>query len=187
MWLGHEWLPTQIVAVNPLLILVFIPTFSYVIYPAINKVFRLTPLRKIGIGLFLAATPFIINAFIEKRIVASGTPSIGWLILAYVLLTAAEVMVSITCLEFSYTQSPKKMKSFIMAVFLLSISLGNAFTAVVNRFIQNPDGSSKLEGPSYFWFFVIVMLVTAVIFIFVAKGYKEKSYIQDETPAESSA
>ena len=185
MWLGHEWLPTQIVAVNPLLILVFIPTFSYVIYPAINKVFRLTPLRKIGIGLFLAATPFIINAFIEKRIVAGGTPSIGWLILAYVLLTAAEVMVSITCLEFSYTQSPKKMKSFIMAVFLLSISLGNAFTAVVNRLIQNPDGTSKLEGPSYFWFFVIVMLVTAVIFIFVAKGYKEKSYIQDETPTQS--
>jgi hypothetical protein len=31
------------------------------------------------------------------------------------------------------------------------------------------------------------MLVTAVIFIFVAKGYKEKSYIHDETPAESSA
>ncbi|MHC4630724.1 MAG: POT family MFS transporter [Planctomycetota bacterium] len=185
MWLWHEWLPTQIVAVNPLLILVFIPTFSYVIYPAINKVFRLTPLRKISIGLFLAATPFIINAFIEKRIVAGGTPSIGWLILAYVLLTAAEVMVSITCLEFSYTQSPKKMKSFIMAVFLLSISLGNAFTAVVNRFIQNPDGSSKLEGPSYFWFFVIVMLVTAVIFIFVAKNYKEKSYIQDETPTQS--
>ncbi len=187
MWLGHEWLPTQIVAVNPLLILVFIPTFSYVIYPAINKVFRLTPLRKIGIGLFLAATPFIINAFIEKRIVAGGTPSIGWLILAYVLLTAAEVMVSITCLEFSYTQSPKKMKSFIMAVFFLSISLGNAFTAVVNAIIVNEDGTSKLAGPSYFWFFTIVMLVTAVIFIFVAKGYKEKSYIQDETPAESSA
>ncbi|MHC4192213.1 MAG: POT family MFS transporter [Planctomycetota bacterium] len=187
MWLWHEWLPTQIVAVNPLLILVFIPTFSYVIYPAINKVFRLTPLRKIGIGLFLAATPFIINAFIEKRIVAGGTPSIGWLILAYVLLTAAEVMVSITCLEFSYTQSPKKMKSFIMAVFLLSISLGNAFAAVVNWFIQNPDGSSKLEGPSYFWFFVIVMLVTAFIFIPVARWYKPKEYIQDEAQAETSA
>jgi len=183
-WLGREWLPTQIVAVNPLMILVLIPTFSYVIYPAINKVFRLTPLRKIGIGLFLAATPFIINAFIEKRIVAGGTPSIGWLILAYVLLTAAEVMVSITCLEFSYIQAPKKMKSFIMAVFLLSISLGNAFTALVNKFIQNPDGTSKLEGPNYFWFFVIVMFVTAALFIPVARRYKVKTYIQDEAPAE---
>jgi len=186
-WLGHEWLPTQIVALNPLMILILIPVFSYVIYPAINKIFPLTALRKIGLGLFLAASPFIVSALIEAEIVADGTPSIGWMVLAYALLTSAEIMVSITCLEFSYTQAPKKMKSFIMAVFLLSISLGNAFTAIVNAFIQNEDGTSKLAGPSYFWFFTIVMLVTAVIFIFVARGYKEKSYIQDEIPAESSA
>ena len=184
-WLGHEWLPTQIVALNPLMILILIPVFSYVIYPAINKIFPLTALRKIGLGLFLAASPFVISALIETGIVAGGIPSIGWMVLAYALLTSAEIMVSITCLEFSYTQAPKKMKSFIMAVFLLSISLGNAFTAAVNAFIQNEDGTSKLAGPSYFWFFTIVMLVTAVIFIFIAKGYKEKSYIQDETPTES--
>ncbi|MHC4353909.1 MAG: POT-type proton-dependent oligopeptide transporter, partial [Planctomycetota bacterium] len=53
-------------------------------------------------------------------------PSVGWQFFAYLILTAAEIMISITCLEFSYTQSPKKMKSFIMAVYLLSISLGNA-------------------------------------------------------------
>ncbi len=186
-WLGHEWLPTQIVALNPLMILILIPVFSYVIYPAINKIFPLTALRKIGLGLFLAASPFVVSAFLETGIVVGGTPSIGWMVLAYALLTSAEIMVSITCLEFSYTQAPKKMKSFIMAVFLLSISLGNAFTAAVNAFIQNEDGTSKLAGPSYFWFFTIVMLVTAVIFIFIARGYKEKSYIQDEAAEESSA
>jgi POT family proton-dependent oligopeptide transporter len=72
-----------------------------------------------------------------------------------------------------------------MAVFLLSISLGNAFTAVVNAVIVNEDGTSKLAGASYFWFFTIVMLVTAVIFVFVARGYKEKSYIQDEAPPKA--
>ena len=92
-------------------------------------------------------------------------------------------MVSITCLEFSYTQAPKKMKSLIMAVELLSISLGNLFTAGVNFFIQNEDGSSKLEGASYFWFFAGTMLLTAVIFIPVAVLYKEKTFIQDEEAA----
>jgi POT family proton-dependent oligopeptide transporter len=184
-WLGHTWLPTQIVALNPLMILILIPVFSYVIYPAINKIFPLTPLRKIGLGLLLAASPFVVSALIETGIVAGGAPSIGWMVLAYALLTSAEIMVSITCLEFSYTQAPKKMKSFIMAVFLLSISLGNAFTAVVNAVIVNEDGTSKLAGASYFWFFTIVMLVTAVIFVFVARGYKEKSYIQDEAPPKA--
>ena len=101
--------------------------------------------------------------------------------LAHLILAASEIMVSITCLEFSYTQAPKKMKSFIMSVFLLSISMGNTFTALVNKFIQNPDGSSKLAGASYFWFFTITMLVTAIGFIFVASAYREKTYIQDET------
>ncbi|MFH1718497.1 MAG: MFS transporter, partial [Planctomycetota bacterium] len=93
----------------------------------------------------------------------------------------------ITCLEFSYTQAPKRMKSFIMAVFLLSISLGNAFTAVVNVFIQNEDGTNKLPGASYYWFFTIVMLATAILFIPVARRYPVKNYIQDEAETEPSA
>ncbi len=115
------------------------------------------------------------------------TPSVGWMFLAYVLLTSAEILVSITCLEFSYTQAPTKMKSFIMAIFLLSISLGNIFTAIVNRVIANPDGTTKLAGANYYWFFIIIMLVTAVLYIPVAARYKEKSYIQDEAPTEESA
>jgi POT family proton-dependent oligopeptide transporter len=182
-WLGHEWLPTQIVAANPLLILILIPVFSYGIYPAINRVFPLTALRKIGIGLFVAAGAFTVSALIEKQIVAGGAPSVGWLVLAYVFLTSAEVMVSITALEFSYTQAPKRMKSFIMAIFLLSISLGNVFTAVVNAVIMEPDGTSKLAGASYYWFFVGVMVATAILFIPVARRYPVKDYIQDEAPA----
>ena len=37
--LGITWLPSQLQAVNPLFILIFVPLFSYVIYPAIHKVF----------------------------------------------------------------------------------------------------------------------------------------------------
>ena len=185
-WLGYTWLPTQIVAVNPLMILILIPIFSYVVYPAINKVFPLTSLRKIGLGLLLAGSPFVVSALIETKIVAGGAPSIGWMVLGYVLLTSSEIMVSITCLDFSYTQAPKRMKSFIMAVFLLSISLGNAFTAIVNAVIENKDGTSKLAGAQYFWFFAGVMFVTAILFIPVAKRYPVKNYIQDEAPAESS-
>ena len=54
------------------------------------------------------------------------------------------------------------------------------FAALVNWFIINEDGTSKLAGASYYWFFVKVMTIAAVIFIFVAAGYREKTYIQDE-------
>lgn len=184
---GKQLLPEQPQAFNPVLVMIMIPLFSYGVYPAINKIFRLTALRKISIGLFVAALSFVVPAWIETRIQAGATPHINWQLLAYVILTAAEIMVSITCLEFSYTQAPKKMKSFVQAVFLLSISVGNAFTAVVNWFIENEDGTSKLAGASYYWFFVLMMAITAVVFIFVARGYREKSYIQDESSEASIA
>jgi len=173
-------LSSQIAAVNPLMILILIPVFSLGIYPAINKVFPLTALRKISIGLFVASGAFIVSGWVETRIAAGEQPSVAWLILAHAIIAAAEVMVSITCLEFSYTQAPKKMKSFIMAVFLLSVSLGNFFTAVVNTVIRNADGTSKLSGAGYFWFFSGMMIATAIVFIPVAIGYKVRNYIQDE-------
>ena len=92
-------------------------------------------------------------------------------------------MVSITCLEFSYTQAPARMKSFIMAFFMMSIAAGNLFTSAVNFIIQNPDGSSKLEGATYYWFFTLIMLVTSLLFLLLVRFYREKTYIHAEQPA----
>ena len=141
-WLGITWLSSQIQAVNPILILAFIPLFQFVVYPLINKVFPLTPMRKISLGLFVMVGAFATVAVAQQRIDSGEHPSIGWQIFAYALLTAAEVMVSITCLEFSYTQAPRKMKSVIMALFLMSVSLGNFFTAAVNSYIIVPEGTA---------------------------------------------
>jgi POT family proton-dependent oligopeptide transporter len=173
-----ELLASQIQAINPLLIMLFIPIFTYVLYPFVNKFFRMTALRKMTIGMLLAGFSFVIIALAETSILAGGKPSIVWQFWAYVILTAAEVMVSITGLEFSYTQSPNGMKSFIMGLWLLGVSLGNGITALVNSLIVNPDGTYKLDGPEYFWFFAILMFVTAVAFIFLAMRYKVESYIQ---------
>jgi len=186
-WLGIKWRPAQMMSANPFLVMILIPAFSYVIYPALNRVWTMTPLRRIGIGMFLTAASFLVPVWIENQLKNGIQPSIGWQFFAYIFLTAAEVMVSVTALEFAYTQAPKKMKSLIQSVNLLAISLGNAFAAVVNNVIKNADGTSKLPGASYYWFFVIAMVATGVLFIPVARWYRPKEYIQDESPAESSA
>lgn len=178
--LGVSILPSQVQAANPLLILLMIPLFSYVVYPLLGRSFTLTPLRKIGLGMFLTVPAFSISALIEQNIQDGGSPSILWQVLAYVVLTAAEIMVSITCLEFSYTQAPNSIKSIVMSIFLLSVSLGNFITAGVNKIIENSDGTSKLPGASYYWFFTALMVVAAVMFVAVALKYRGKSHSQDE-------
>ncbi|HBN76092.1 MAG TPA: MFS transporter [Planctomycetaceae bacterium] len=180
MVFGYEVLPSQLQAINPFLVMVFIPLFSYVLYPLMGKFFAVTPLRKIAIGLFLTVPAFALPMWLEMRIAAGENPHIIWHFWAYVIITAAEIMVSITSLEFSYTQAPKRMKSFIMGLYLMSVSLGNFFVARVNHFIQNEDGSSKLTEVEYYQFFTICMFVTAVLFTIFSFFYRGKTYIQDE-------
>ena len=103
--------------------------------------------------------------------------------MSYIIMTAAEILLSITCLEFSYTQAPKTMKSIVMGFFLASVTVGNLFTAAVNQYIQNDDGTVTLEGADYYWFFTYAIAVTAVLFLLVLKFYVPNTYIQDEAPA----
>jgi proton-dependent oligopeptide transporter, POT family len=175
VFLGIEFLPSQIQAANPLLILLLTPLLTYCVYPYLNRLFELTDLSKMAIGLFLTAFAFVFPSVIQMQLDQGNRPNIGWQLIAYLILTTAEVMVSITCLEFSYRQAPKTMKSFIMAFYFLSIALGNLFTSAVNFFIQNPDGSSKLEGADYFWFFTTIMIITAVLFLCVNSRFHKNN------------
>lgn len=177
---GSEMLAAQVSAIwNPLFILLLIPVFSYIIYPFFSQFFEVTPLRKIGFGLWIMGFAFTLVALLQERIDLGESPNMGWQILACLLLTASEVLVSITCLEFAYTQAPKEMKSFVMAIFLLTVSLGNYFTSAVKFFIINEDGSSKLPGSSEFWFWTVLVFIAALIFIRVSKNYVVKEYLQE--------
>jgi POT family proton-dependent oligopeptide transporter len=181
-WLGHDWLSPQLQAINSILILVFIPLFSYAIYPAAGRFFKLTPLRKISIGFFMTVPSFLITAWVEKQISRGLHPGIVWQFMAYVFITAAEILVSITGLEFSYTQAPRKMKSFVMALYFGSITLGTFFTYLVNK-LNAHDGKLYLEGAAYYMFFTWLMLAASVLFIVVALKFKSQTFIQDESPA----
>ena len=177
---GYEWDAAQLQAINPALVMLLIPLSTFLIYPLAGKFIRVTPLRKISTGMFLAAGSFAIAALIQRSIDAGNTPGIIWQFLAYVVITLAEIMISITCLEFAYTQAPKKMKAVIMGCYYLSITAGNLFTVGVNGLIKVLGNRINLEGENYYWFFVFAMLLVACAFVFVAKFYKEKTYIQGE-------
>ena len=96
-------------------------------------------------------------------------------------------MVSITGLEFSYTQAPNRMKSLLMSMWLLSVALGNQIPSIISFLIPRlKTAGMNLEGANYFRFFTLLMLVTSVIYVFVSRHYKERTYLQSQevTPDE---
>ncbi len=180
-FLGMQFLASQIQVVNAIFTVSFIPLFQYVIYPFVDRhVCRVTPLRKIGAGLVTIGLSFFVSAWIESQLAAGVTLNIGWQLPAYVLLTAGEVMASITALEFAYTQAPRSMKAVVQALYLLSVSAGNLFAAGVHWIIENPDGTTKLHGAAYYNFYAWFSIGAAVVFTLFALRYKEKTYLQGE-------
>ncbi|MFN2424832.1 MAG: POT family MFS transporter [Candidatus Binatia bacterium] len=179
-FLGIEWLPAQVQAVNPLLVLMLIPLFTSVIYPAATRIVPLTARGKIVCGLFLAVPAFLIPAWAQSQIAAGLAPSIGWQLLAYVIITSAEVLVSITCLEFSYTQAPRTLKSFVMSLYFLSITAGNLLTSAVNALLQDADGASRISETSYYLLFAGFMTMAAMVFSVTSRGYRETVILQEE-------
>lgn len=184
-----QWdvLSSQLQAMNPALVMILIPLFSYGLYPFVNRFVSVTPLRKIGAGLFITTFAFVITGIVEVWIEQGFKPHVIWHLLAYIVITAAEVMVSITALEFSYTQAPKKMKSFIQGLYLMSVAFGNYFTAFVNNQIGalQKAGNPLMDGANYYWFFAGCMLLTAIIFMIWSPFYRGKYTLQDTVEAQS--
>ncbi|MBV9988958.1 MAG: MFS transporter [Chitinophagaceae bacterium] len=178
-------LPEQVNFVNPLFLVLLIPVFNSVLFPFLEKRgIKVSPLRKIGAGLVIIALCFVIIALLQQRIDAGGHPSVWWQILAYILLAASEILVSVTCLEYAYTHSPKSMKSTMSALYLLGISLGNYFDSLVNKSIANKGFFSQYTGAKYYWLFIGIISGFIVLYLLVAKSLPEKKYIGEETAAE---
>lgn len=184
--MGFDFNPSEFQAVNSIFVLILVPIFGMAVYPACERFFEVTPLRKIGVGLFVTAASFAICAIVQKWIDGGGRPHIAWQVLAYVIITAGEVLVSITVLELSYTQAPQKIKSFMMGVFMLvAIAGGNVLTAVVNGRIKSLEagGYQFLTGANYYWTFTIAMVATAVVFVIWSQFYRGQTYIQGDESA----
>jgi POT family proton-dependent oligopeptide transporter len=173
--------PGQLSTINTVFLLLFIPLFNYLIYPWFDKRgLKTTPLRRLGIGLVLTALSFVVIGLAHNNIEHGGTPSMWWEVLAFMILSAAEVLVSITGLEYAYTHSPKSMKSTMTGIWFLVVSFGNLITALVNGLIE--DGgwwARNLKGANYEWFFVIFIGVFVAAFMFVSPRLKERNYITD--------
>lgn len=170
---GITLLQDQVQSSNAILILLFIPVFTYGVYPLVERFIKLTPQRKIGIGMFAVIPAFLITAYLEKQIAAGGRPTVWWQLLGYAIVTAAEIMVSIPALEFAYTQAPRKMKSLVMAAYLWgSISLGNVIASRVITLFELPSIKPHVTGsnsPNYYYAFVGLIAVAGVMYAIVSR------------------
>ena len=167
-------LPAQIAGLNPLFVMMIIPLLNALVYGPFERRGRpLKPLHRMTAGMLLAAFSFVAVALIQARIEAAGVGQVHvlWQTIPFFILTVAEVLVSVTGLEFAYTQAPRAMKSTIMGFWLLCVTFGNVLVAFLAPL-------QSLSLATFFWTFAGLMGGAALIFVVLASFYKGKSYLQ---------
>jgi proton-dependent oligopeptide transporter, POT family len=169
---GWHMESAQMEALNAILILIMVPLFAYVVYPALERAgLKPTMLRRMTAGMFIAAPAFLSAAMIQRWIEQGGRPHIGWQAIQYVIIAIAETLVSVTALEFAYTQAPRRMKGVIMSMYTLSIGGGSFVTSLVTR---NVDFASRTN---YFLFWAAFMAAGATLFAIFAALYKPVPFV----------
>ena len=183
---------SQTPAMNPLMVMLFIPLMN-VVYGLFDRLgLKTTPLRRVTVGTFFTAASFVATALLQQSIdaaAAAGSPKSiwwGWQAIQYVLITLGEVMVSITGLEFAYTQAPRKMKSTVMGFWLLTVTLGNVLVYLMagvqkqlTAWVSENVAQGLSQAATFFWFFAALSAVAGVLFGLRALFYVPKDYAQE--------
>jgi proton-dependent oligopeptide transporter, POT family len=162
----------QMQSANPLIVMILVPLFTLGIYPRLGKL--ASPLRRMSYGMFLAAGSYVVVAMLQTRIEAGAQLSVLWQTLPYVILTAAEVLISTTGLEFAFREAAPEMKSIIMSFWLLTVAMGNLLVSVLTRFLPG-SGAAEHEASvssGRFLLYAGLTFVVAILFSLVATFYR---------------
>lgn len=131
--------------VNPVFIVLLSPLFSNYVYPAIDKSFphKFGLLSRMVAGMMLTGLSFIVCALYQAKIDKTCVPtdftsngqsqticysedfSTAWFLIPYFLITAGEVLFSVSGLNFTYNEVGKRMKSSCAALWLVTVAVGN--------------------------------------------------------------
>jgi len=110
------------------------------------------------------------EAAVTSKMIDWVSPServtVWWQILAYLILTVAEILISVTGLELAFVAAPPTMKSFVTACWLAVVFLANLLiNAPITRLY------SSMSPDVYFAMLAVAMVVVSIAFVFVAKRF----------------
>ena len=100
--------------------------------------------------------------------------SVAWQVPQFALMTAAEVLYSITGLEFAYSGAPPALKSVTQSVWLLTDAVGNLLTVLVVGSISETLG---LEQSAEFLLFAGGCVLALLWFWWLAQDVMRSSSV----------
>jgi dipeptide/tripeptide permease len=174
---GMKLAPDQIQSLNPVLIIILLPPITLLWHLLANLGIRLRPTDKMLIGFVLTGITMLIMSIAGYRFAEVGRVSILWEVIPYILITVAEICISVVGLELAFTAAPNSMKSFVTACWLLTVFFGNFINAQITPLYGAaiPGTDFKLTPGPYFGLFALLMIPVTLAFIFVSRRFNRSA------------
>lgn len=163
--------------VSPETIQIFNPIFVTILVPCTTRLFEMwprlfggrsppRPTQKISCGMAVAALAFLCSAFLQHQLDVAGAASIPvfWQVPQIFLITLAEVLVSVVCLDYFYSQAPSEAKAAVSALQLLTVSLGTLLYGLIYKILSPYLGAFPMQLT-----FSGLMALNAMIFFCVTQ------------------
>ena len=159
----------QIQGLNPILIILLLPPITFLWHYLANRGVKLRATDKMAVGFVLTIITMGVLTIAGFYTAGGHKVSILWEGGAYVLITCAEVCISVVGLELAFTAAPTSMKSFVTACWLVTVFFGNILNAQVTPLYSKP----WMQPGWYFGSLTVLMVLVTVAFHFVSKRFNK--------------
>lgn len=147
--------PASLQAIPYLMLLFVVPLYDKLFVPLARRLTGheagITPLQRIGSGLFIATLSMVSAALTERKrretaVLRQETLALFRLIPQFLIFGLSEMLTAVGLIEFFYKQSLKGMQAFLTAVTYCSYSFGFYLSSVLVSLINKITCSSSKGG-----------------------------------------
>jgi len=160
--------PDAIQSINPVLIVVMTPLFAWVWGRTDrSKKYRLSSPMKMLFGFMLVVLCMGVMS-VAGYLGVQSKITILWEVGAYILITMAELCISVVGLQMAFEEAPERMKSVITGVYLFTVFLGNILAAWFARLYTSTSPGNYFAG------LTVMIAIVTVIFYFIGRKFDHR-------------
>ncbi|PHU10270.1 Protein NRT1/ PTR FAMILY 4.3 [Capsicum chinense] len=189
--------PASLQSIPYIMLIFIVPLYDTFFVPFARKFTGhdsgITPLQRIGVGLFFATFSMVSAALMENKrrisaVESNETLSIFWITPQFLIFGISEMFTAVGLIEFFYKQSLKgSMQSFLTAITYCSYSFGfylsSLLVSLVNKITSNSSSHhggwlsdnnlNKDRLDLFYWLLAILSFLNFLNYLFWAKWYSK--------------
>ncbi|KAK6945546.1 Proton-dependent oligopeptide transporter family [Dillenia turbinata] len=186
--------PASLQAIPYIMLIFVVPLYDKFFVPFVRRFTGnesgITPLQRIGLGLFFATFSMVAAAIVEKKRRDSAVEldkilSIFWITPQFLIFGLSEMFTAVGLVEFFYKQSLHGMQSFLTAITYCSYSFGfylsSLLVSLVNKITSNPSKKGWLSENDlnkdrldlFYWLLASLSIINFLNYLFWSRWYSK--------------